>query len=245
MTELTVVMPAYNEGGRIYRNLMETAKQLSHITDSFRIICVDDGSSDETASEAKRAAADHPKIGVISYPKNRGKGYAVRRGILASRSRYTAFLDADLDLPPFQLDGFLRKMKETDADMVIGSKMHPDSKVEYPFLRRVMSFGYYILMKILFRLPIRDTQTGCKLFRTDRIKPVLRVSRAKSFSFDIELLAIGAKFGYRIEEMPVVVNFSRGDRSRSKIRFSSIFTMAVDALKVKRHVRKVKSLPAE
>ncbi len=243
MTELTVVMPAYNEGTRIYRNLMETAAQLQRFTDSWRIICVNDGSSDETEAEVRRAAAENRRIGMISYSPNQGKGYAVRRGMLASESRYTAFLDSDLELPPYQLEGFLKKIRETGADMVIGSKLHPDSRVEYPFFRRVMSRGYYVLMKLLFHLPVRDTQTGCKLFRTETLRPVLRAARSKSFSFDVEILALGAKFGRRIEEMPVIVNFSRNKSNQSKIRLRSVFDMAVEALKVKRRVRKTKFLP--
>ena len=109
MVKLTVVMPCYNEGTRIYKNLIETVTQIEKFCDSFRILAVNDGSSDETESEIKRASLQDKRIGMISYPNNKGKGYAVRRGMLAAKSEYTAFLDADLELPPHMLEAFLKK----------------------------------------------------------------------------------------------------------------------------------------
>lgn len=238
MTELTIVMPVYNEGERIYRNLIETVTQVEKFSDSFRIIAVNDGSSDESKQEIERAAAADKRIGLISYDKNKGKGYAVRRGILNSKSEYTAFLDADLEIPPYLLEGMLEKAKENDAEIVIGSKMHKESKVEYPFFRRVLSYGYYVYMKMLFGLKVKDTQTGIKLFRTEKIRPVLKVMKTGRFSFDIEILAISTRLEYKIEEMPVVVNFSRNKNNRSTIRIKSIAEMICDSIKIKMHLAK-------
>ena len=147
MVELTVVMPVYNEGERIYRNLIETVTQIEKFCPSFMIIAVNDGSSDESKQEIERASAADSRIKFISYDDNKGKGYAVRRGMLAAKSEYVAFLDSDLEIPPYLLEGYLRKAEEEDADVVIGSKMHKDSKIEYPFLRKVMSYGYYYFMR--------------------------------------------------------------------------------------------------
>lgn len=238
MTKLTVVMPCYNEGIRIYRNIIELTTQVEKFCDSFRVIVVNDGSTDDTQVEIERAAAADKRVGIISYPENRGKGYAVRRGMLASRSEYTAFIDADLELPPHLLEGFLREA-EAGADVVIGSKMHEDSQVKYPVLRRVMSRGYYIFLKMLFGLKLKDTQTGIKLFRTDKIQVVLRNMRTSKFSFDIEMLAIASKMGLQIREMPVVVNFSRNKSDRSKIKLSSIWEMVRDSFRIKMYVSKL------
>ena len=238
MTKLTIVMPVYNEGERIYRNLIETVTQIEKFSDSFRIIAVNDGSTDESKDEIMRAAATDHRIGVVSYDKNKGKGYAVRRGILASKSQYTAFLDADLEIPPYLLEGMLNKAEETGAEVVIGSKMHKDSKVEYPFMRKVLSYGYYVYMKILFGLKVKDTQTGIKLFNTEKIRPVLKAMKTSRFSFDIEILAISAKLGYKIEEMPVVVNFSRNKGNRSTIKIRSIAEMIRDSIRIKVHMKK-------
>lgn len=228
-----MVMPAYNEAERIYRNLLETADQLEKFTDSFRIIAVNDGSTDMTEQEIRRAAeADH-RIGVISYPDNRGKGYAVRRGMLASKARYTAFLDADLELPPYLLEDFLKKAEEEQYDVVIGSKMHPDSQLEYPLYRKIMSVGYYLFLRVLFGWKLKDTQTGIKLFRTDRIRPVLKTVKNGRFSFDIDLLARADRAGLKIAEMPVVVNYSRNKAEHSKIRLSTIFEMIRDTIRIR------------
>ncbi len=239
MTELTIVMPCYNEGTRIYRNIIELATQVEKFCDNFRIIVVNDGSTDDTEQEIQRAKLADSRVGVISYPENRGKGFAVRRGMLSAKSEYVAFIDADLELPPHLLEGFLKEAGD-GADIVIGSKMHPDSQVEYPFMRKVMSTGYYWFLKVLFGLKLKDTQTGIKLFRTASVQPILKVMRTSRFSFDIELLAIATKKGLVIKEMPVVVNFSRNKSDRSKIRFASIMEMVRDSIRIRMYVSKLK-----
>lgn len=239
MTELTIVMPCYNEGTRIYRNIIELATQVEKFCDNFRIIVVNDGSTDDTEQEIQRAKLADSRVGVISYPENRGKGFAVRRGMLSAKSEYVAFIDADLELPPHLLEGFLKEAGD-GADIVIGSKMHPDSQVEYPFMRKVMSTGYYWFLKALFGLKLKDTQTGIKLFRTASVQPILKVMRTSRFSFDIELLAIATKKGLVIKEMPVVVNFSRNKSDRSKISLASIFEMVRDSLRIRMYVSKLK-----
>ncbi len=263
MRQLTIVMPCYNEGQRIYRNIIETATQVERFCGDFCIIVVNDGSSDETEAEIKRAVLKDKRVGYITYKQNRGKGYAVRRGILASKSKYTAFLDADLELPPYLLKGFMEKLEGSEGDsgdasemsgaagqeneksgrrvdIVIGSKMHPDSQVEYPFVRKVMSMGYYCFIKALFGLKLKDTQTGIKLFRTDVAKYIMKRVRTSGYSFDIETMAIADKAGFKIVEMPVVVNFSRNKDSKSKIKLRSIYDMVRDSLRIKMYVSKLK-----
>ena len=239
MVELTVVMPAYNEEERIYRNLLEAARQIEKFEPSFRIVVVNDGSLDHTDAEVHRAMAQDSRIGLITYKHNEGKGYAVRRGMLAARSPYVAFLDSDLELPPYLLADFLSEARK-GADVVIGSKMHPDSKLEYPLMRRILSVGYYIYLKVLFGMKLRDTQTGIKLFRTSCIRPILEATHAVKFSFDIEILARASRLGLTIKEMPVVVHFSRNRADRSKIRLSSIFQMFWDAIRIKNRLRREK-----
>ncbi|SEP72070.1 Glycosyl transferase family 2 [Lachnospiraceae bacterium NE2001] len=251
MLKLTIVMPCYNEGTRIYRNIIETLTQVEKFQDSFRLLVVNDGSTDETESEIRRAMATDSRVGLITYKDNKGKGYAVRRGIMSAKSEYVAFLDADLELPPYLLDSFMKKIEgesETGSKVgiVIGSKMHPDSQVEYPPLRKIMSTGYYIFLKIVFGLSLRDTQTGIKLFRTDIAQEISKYCRCKGYSFDIEMLAIADKLrktkkdnDFTIEEMPVVVNFSRNKDNKSKIKMRSVFVMVRDTLRIKMYVSKL------
>lgn len=162
---LSVVMPAYNEGTHITDNLLETSRVLSGFVKRYEIIAVDDGSADNTAECIHRAEMQDTHIRGISYQPNGGKGHAIRTGIAAAEGRYIAFLDSDLELPPILLKRFLKDMKEQNADIVIGSKLHPESKLHYPMLRRIMSYGYYLMLKMMFHLNTHDTQTGIKLFK--------------------------------------------------------------------------------
>lgn len=121
-------------------------------------------------------------------------------------------------------------MQRENADVVIGSKMHPESKVDYPAIRRVYSWGYYILLLLLFRLNVRDTQTGLKLFKAEVIKPVMRQILVKRFAFDIEVLAIINARGYKIISAPIEVVFHRA--SFGRIGYQDIRNMFVDTLAI-------------
>jgi glycosyltransferase involved in cell wall biosynthesis len=203
-------MPAFNESQYIVGNLREVVETFSRYNLGFEVILVDDGSADNTYLHAARVLVEHPEhVRVIRYDRNRGKGNALMAGASCARGEYIAFLDADMDLHPSQLPGFLAIMKERSADAVIGSKRHPLSQVEYPRIRRVYSAGYYALVRVLFGLPLKDTQTGLKLFRRKVLDDVLPRVLAKRFAFDIELLSIAHNLGYRIADAPVKISFTR------------------------------------
>lgn len=235
--ELSVVMPAYNEGDKIYKNAHKVSDVISQFAKSYEIVVVDDGSMDNTKDEVTRAAKEDHRIRLITYEKNGGKGKAVRMGIKDARGVYIAMLDADLDLPPEQLAGYLDALRKNEADVVIGSKMHRDSKIDYPMIRRVLSFGYYCFLKILFHMDVKDTQTGIKMFKSRAIKPVIRMIRTKGYAFDIEILAALNARGCRIKEMPVELVFTRG-KGMGRIHMSDIFKMAADTLKIHGRVRR-------
>ena len=187
-TELNVIIPAYNEEDRIYHTLEYTVKQLSSFTSSFHIYCVNDGSEDHTGDEIQRFASQSSCVTRIDNDGNQGKGYALRHGVIScGPSEYIAFLDADLDIDPIQLKKYLEIMKGTGCDVVIGSKMHKDSEVDYPTRRRILSYGYYFIVRILFHLHVHDTQTGIKLFRYECIKKVMPKILVKRFAYDIEV----------------------------------------------------------
>ncbi len=149
---LSVIMPAYKEEQCIYQNLLTTCTSIEEFCPDYEIIVVNDGSPDNTFQESMRARAVNPHIKVATYQINRGKGGAIKEGISRASGEYIAFLDADLDLSPTHLNTFLQELLNEDADIVIGSKMHPDSQLEYPLKRKIMSYGYYILLRILFHL---------------------------------------------------------------------------------------------
>lgn len=237
---LSLVMPAYNEGPHLYQNLIKTSQLLSVFASHYEIIVVDDGSTDHTRAEAERAAGEDSHIQVISYTPNRGKGAAIREGVLHASGEYIGFCDSDLDLNPAQLRGFLYELEAQDADIAIGSKLHPDSQLDYPRSRRIMSYGYYLMLKALFHLETRDTQTGLKLFRGDTIRPIMQHIQTNGYAFDIEILATAAKKNKKIIELPVAVVFTRDqDASGSRIHVSDIFRMICDTLAIRKRLRTV------
>src|SRR4029077_5798771 len=124
--------------------------------------------------------------------------YALALGARHAMGQYTVFLDADLDLHPDQLPRFFDVLKRCNVDAVIGSKWHPFSKVSYPWWRRLLSRGYYGIVHLLFGLPVRDTQTGIKVFRSAALARVVPRLLAKRFAFDVELLAVMHRMGYSI-----------------------------------------------
>lgn len=205
--KLSVVMPLYNEGARITSNVEQTQSVL-RMLGPFEIILVNDGSSDNSAEEIARLAEKFPgDVTTLQLPRS-GKGEALRRGAQVARGEFVVFLDADLDLPPEQILFFVAIQRVKKADAVIGSKMHPDSTVDYPLLRRIYSLGYFWLVKFLFGLPVRDTQTGLKLVRRDLLLQALEKTESRGFTLDLELLVRLVQLGAVMVEAPVVVQHS-------------------------------------
>lgn len=236
--KLSVIIPAYNEGKRIYNNLAIIESVLKEAFKNFEIIPVNDGSKDDTMDEIRRAENDMEHVVAAGYEKNRGKGGAIREGVSKADGEYIAFLDADLDLAPDHLIRFMEKMLETNATAVIGSKLHKDSNVDYPFARRVMSVGYYMMLKVMFKLDIKDTQTGVKLFKSSRLKKVMEYATHTSFAYDIEILALINQFGGRIVEMPINLVFQR-QSGWGRIKVADIIEVAKDTLSIHREVKKI------
>lgn len=212
--KLSVIIPAYNESACIYNNTLKTIEILEGFVESFEIIVVNDGSKDNTKSEIERVMQCDERIHMISSVNNHGKGSAIIAGVSAASGDYIAFVDADLEINPVQLEKFLVKMINDKKDIVIGCKFHKDSEIEYPLKRKIMSMGYYIMLLILFRLNVKDTQTGLKLFKTEAIKPIAHLIRTAGFAYDIEILVAAHRRGYSIGQMPVKVVYVREKGSR-------------------------------
>lgn len=231
---LSVVMPAFNIGAiAIAANIRRVAQVLRGNL-RFEIVVVDDGSSDDTRAGIQSVAANVPELRPVLLTTNSGKGAALKFGFEASRGTHVLFLDADLDLPPEQLTTFLDIMQQTRADIVIGSKRHPNSHLVYPWHRRLASMIYFALVKILFGMPIRDTQTGMKLFRREVLDWVFPRLLVKRFAFDLELLAVAHDRGFRIAEAPVNIEFGG---KMGCVRFSSVKQIVMDTLAVFYRIR--------
>ncbi|MBI2861223.1 MAG: glycosyltransferase family 2 protein [Chloroflexi bacterium] len=229
MTSLSVLMPAHNEGDHILQNIQETARFLGECGWRYEIVIVDDGSQDGTLGEASRAAAESQQIKVVPLADNQGKGFALRYGFQFATGELVAFLDADLDLHPSQLLELYQIMEQTGADVVIGSKNHPQSQLEYPTYRRIMSQAYYWIVRMLFRLPVHDTQTGIKLFRREALEQALPRLLVKRYAFDLELLVNIHHLGYIIAEGPVTLTFRR---KWGRIGWSAVWRTWLDTMAI-------------
>ena len=203
---LSVVVPAFREGQKIHENLVRLVSELDQLDVAYEIVVVSDGNTDGTAREARRV--ESPRMTVIDYPMNVGKGFALSYGLSQTSGEFVTFIDADMDLDPRTIKSFLDIMLSSDCDAVIGSKRHRDSKVFYPAVRRFQSVLYQALIRILFHLNVRDTQTGLKLFRRQILSEVVPLLAVKGFAFDLELLVVSHKLGYRrIVEAPVQLSY--------------------------------------
>jgi glycosyltransferase involved in cell wall biosynthesis len=206
---LSVLIPAHNEGAHIYGNIREIQRVFDEIGCRYELVIIDDGSKDTTYKNAQKAARGFQNVIVRRMHKNRGKGRALKYGFRFARGDLVAFLDADLDLHPEQIQNLFRIMNEDAADVVIGSKRHPQSRINYPFHRKIISNLYFYLIKALFGLPLRDTQTGLKLFKYHVLREIFPRVLIKRYAYDLELLANAHRLGYRIREAPITLDFRR------------------------------------
>lgn len=227
---ISIIMPAHNLAGVIEANCHTVATTFrGHLP--FEIIVVDDGSSDATAAVLKRLPSAIPEARPLLLPRNMGKGAAIQHGFRVATGTHILFLDADLDLPPGQTPLFFSILRHANADVVIGAKRHPDSTLVYPWHRRIVSAVYFYIVKLLIGLPIRDTQTGIKLFRRAGLERAIPKMLVKRFAFDLELLAILHDDGARIVEAPVTVDF-QNQGSVGCVSAQSIIQIFTDTLAI-------------
>ncbi len=227
--KVSVIIPAYNEAAVIADSLKETVKVFDDFGCGYEIIVVDDGSADDTYQSALKVASKHRNIIVKRINKNRGKGRGLKVGFRQASGEYVVFLDADMELHPGQIQTFFDILRLDEADVVIGSKRHPNSRLNYPLQRKIISSVYFFLIKILFGLPIRDTQTGLKLFKREVLKKVFPRILVKAFGYDLEILVNVHRLGYKIAEAPVVLD---SKQRYGRIGFDSIWTTWRDTMAI-------------
>ena len=199
---LSLVIPAYNESGRLPQSLRRIQEFLSGWGRPYEVIVVDDGSRDDTARLARESGL--PGLTVLQNETNRGKGYSVKRGMLAARGAHRLMTDADLSTPIEELHRLLA-LQEQGADVVIGSRALPGAKIEVhqPWYRENMGRLFNLLVRLLAVPGLRDTQCGFKLWTARAAAEAFAAARLDGFSFDVETLFIARRRGYRIVELPV------------------------------------------
>jgi len=226
---LSVILPAYGLEKVIARNI-ETVCTLLRGQIPFEVIPVDDGSADATAEAIRGEAEHHPEeVHPVFVKVNAGKGNALRRGFAASRGSHILLLDGDLDLSPTKISVFFKVMAEENAAIVIGSKRHRDSVIDYPWHRRLASGVYFALVRLLVGLPITDTQTGMKLFTRAALQWSFDRMLVKAFAFDLEILSIAHDKGFKVAEAPIQMNFGQkmGCLSWKNVKQVMIDTLAI------------------
>ena len=205
LPDLSVVMPSHNGGVGLLASVRSVLATLEELGQKYEVIVVSDGSTD--GCDRLAASAMGP-VGVVHYGRRQGKGVALRVGMTRARGKYVAFIDSDGELDVTELRSFLSLMDLYDPDLVVGSKRHPLSRVDYPTSRRFMSWLYQRLVRVLFGLNVRDTQTGMKLIRRDVLDAVLPRMLEKRFAFDLEFLVVAKRVGYRrFFEAPVKLDY--------------------------------------
>ncbi len=203
--KLSVIVPAFRESQNIRRNLGVLKSELDQLDRSYEIVVVCDGCR-ETYDACRPLVADG--LFVHYYERNMGKGYALQYGAERVTGELVTFIDADMSIHPREIDIFTKLMETHDSDIVIGSKRHPQSTVQYPPFRRFQSFVYQLVVAALFRINVKDTQTGLKLFKRDVLRRVIPRVLVKRYAFDLELLVVAHHLGYRkILEAPVHVQW--------------------------------------
>ncbi len=221
--DLSLVVPFFNPGPRLVEHVGDVVRVLEDSALSFEVLAVSDGSTDDSAELLEGLGL--ARLRVIRLPENQGKGAALRAGLREARGEYVGFIDGDGDIPAAALPRFLAAAKETHADILYGSKRHADSQVVYPPLRRLYSWGYQQLTRTLFGLPVRDTQTGCKLIRRDALAAVLPRMVEKRFAFDLEMFVVARRQGFgTFVEVPIEI----GQRFSSTVSLRSVRDMLQD-----------------
>ena len=227
---LSVVIPAYNEEERLPQSLAAIMDFLKKQSYTSEIIVSDDGSQDGTVALARELLKEFPHQ-VLVTPRNRGKGHAVRQGMLAATGDYVLFTDADLSTPIEEVPKFLTHLQK-DQDVVIGSRALPGSQVEIHqnFFRETMGKVFNLIARTLAFKGVHDSQCGFKGFRRQAAQKLFSLQKLDGFSFDVEIVYLAQKLGLRLLELPVIWRNSAQSRVRV---FRDPLVMFWDVLRIR------------
>jgi len=214
-TSVAIIIPAYNEEASLPRAIERARGNLDERGIAGEIVIVNDGSTDATLAVAQAAAADDPRLKVVTHAANRGKGYAVRQGVRHADADAIVFLDADLATPVSEIAPALEALA-AGAEVVVGTRHHPEARIEQPqpLLRRAMGAGFRGIARSMLHLRVSDITCGFKAFSRDAAARIFELATIDGWAFDAELLVIANRLGLRVVEMPVHWRDSRDSRVR-------------------------------
>ena len=211
--QLSIVIPAYNEGARLEATLERVLACVSDRAWDAEVLVVDDGSKDNTSQVVQKWMESHPRLHLVQNPGNRGKGYSVRNGLLQAAGEIVMFTDADLSSPIEEAE-LLFAAIANGADVAIGSRWLDRQKqtIHQPLYRQLFGRCFNWITRSVMGLPFKDTQCGFKAFRRTAAQVIFRLQHIERWGFDPEILFIARKLNYRIQEVPVT--WGHDERSR-------------------------------
>lgn len=199
---LSIIIPTYNEEERIIPTIGAIASHVSDLGFDWELIIADDGSTDSTPRLVE--ALEFANLILLKAKKNGGKGSAVKRGMLAARGQYVLFADADNSTPIEEASNLLQKLESKTYDVAVGSRaLSASGEANKSLLRRVLSGGLRWIVRNIFRIPVKDTQCGFKMYTKEAAQHLHQTQTLMGFSFDLEILYLATKFGYKVVEVPV------------------------------------------
>lgn len=236
---ISLIIPAYKQEKTIYKDITSLKKSLDDLKQSYEIIVVIDGVLDKTYQQLRKIKTK--KLRVFRFDQNQGKGSAIKFGVENAKGDIIGFIDAGMDIDPTGIAMLLNHMLWYDADIIVGSKLHPVSQVNYPTERKILSWGYRTFTRLLFGFKVRDTQAGIKFYRRKVARDVFPRLLVKKFAFDVEILALSYALGYtRIYEAPIKLKFRGVNSITSTNLWKIIFLMLWDTAAIFYRVRIIK-----
>jgi glycosyltransferase involved in cell wall biosynthesis len=216
---ISLIIPIFNQAAKISYSLKKIKQAVELAFSNYELIVVNDGSTDDTLTILKGVAMTDEHVHILSYTPNRGKGYAVRQGVLHSHGDAVIFLDGDLDISPDLVKDYVERL--STSDLVIASKRHPDSIVRIPRSREFLSRAFNLLIKVTLGITQRDTQVGFKAGKGDIMRKIFRNVSVNRYAFDVEFLAIASILHLKVQEMPVIMKIERRFNTKEIVKMFS------------------------
>jgi len=226
---ISIIIPVYNEESNISSFLTHIKNILSRTLLDYELIVINDGSTDNTELVLLEEQKLEERVKVLSYKQNRGKGHAVKTGVLNSKGDVVCFLDGDLDISPSEIRNYIKELE--GCDLVIASKAHPLSVVTAPFVRKLLSKMFNMLVRLAVGINIKDTQSGLKVGNGNALRRIFNVMLVKRYAFDVEMLAIASRLDLKIKESPIKITLNRSFKLRE------IVNMFIDVLGISYRLR--------
>jgi glycosyltransferase involved in cell wall biosynthesis len=236
---ISIIIPAFEEEARLGDSIEKILSYVEIEKLSAELIVVDDGSGDRTAEVGESAAARRPAVQtkIIRYEPNRGKGFAVKTGLLAADADIAVFSDADLSTPIDELPKLVRPIQTGEYDLTFGSRALDRSLIglHQPWRREQGGKVFNLIVRTLTRLPFWDTQCGFKAFNMKKFRPLIDVMQIERFGFDVEFLYVANLHGLRLKEIPV--RWNHDERTKVNV-FRDSYRMFNEVRLIRRNAKK-------